>query len=278
MTKILFLDLDGTLLNDQKEISEGNRKAIVEALHAGHKVVISTGRALSSAIELAEKLNFTMEGCYTIAYNGGCIYDIYKKEIVYQQTIPLEYVRYLLDTAHKMGIHAQTYSDTAVISEKDNENLHQYCCNTHMTYEIAKDACAALSHPPCKVLIVDYQNRKPLEYYQETIEEWAKGKVDTYFSCDQLLEVVPPSVSKGNAIRILCEHLNIPMDSTISAGDAENDISMLQTTHVSVVMKNASPHMYAYATYITDHDNNHDGVAEIIEKFMLDTPSPQTSN
>lgn len=260
--------MDGTLLNDQKQISDGNRKAILDALSKGHKIVISTGRALSSAIELAERLQLSMEGCYIIAYNGSCIYDISRKEIIYQQTIPLEYVRYLLDTARKMGIHAHTYSDTAVISEQDNENLHQYCRNTHMTYEVTEDACAALSHPPCKVLIVDYKSRKPLAYYQETIAEWANGKVDTYFSCDQLLEIVPPSVSKGNAIRILCEYLHIPMEATISAGDAENDISMLQTTGISVVMKNAAPHMYAYGTYITEHDNNHDGIAEVIYRFM----------
>ena len=62
-----------------------------------------------------------------------------------------------------------------------------------------------------------------------------------------------------------------PLDGehTISAGDADNDISMLQTTPVSVVMKNADSHMHTYATYITEHDNNHDGVAEAIYKFMI---------
>ena len=74
-TKILFTDLDGTLLNDQKQISEGNLAAIRQALDLGHKVVISTGRALASAKKQAETLGLTMPGCYIIAFNGACIYD-----------------------------------------------------------------------------------------------------------------------------------------------------------------------------------------------------------
>ena len=269
MTKILFLDLDGTLLNDEKQITEGNRQALLKALNAGHKIVISTGRALSCAIDLATRLHFTMDGCYVIAYNGSCVYDMYRQKTVFQKTIPMEYVRFLLTRAKELNIHAHTYSDTEVVTEQDNEHLHQYVHNTQMTYQLVPDACQALEHDPCKVLIVDYHNRQPLEEYQTSILEWAKGKVDHYFSCDQLLEIVPPNVSKGNAIRILCDELNIPMENTISAGDADNDISMLQTTHVSVVMKNAAPHMYSYATYITERDNNHDGIAEVIDKFML---------
>lgn len=269
MTKILFLDLDGTLLNDEKQITAGNQKALQEALAAGHKIVITTGRALSCAIELAHQLHLTMEGCYVIAYNGAAIYDMYHKKTIYQQTIPIKYVRHLLDTAKELHIHAHTYSETEVISEQDNEQLQQYINTTHMSYRIVEDTCKVLIHDPCKVLIMDYHNHEPLERYQNTISEWANGKVDTYFSCSELLEVVPVNVSKGNAIRILCEELGISMENTISAGDADNDISMLQTTHTSAVMKNAASHMHKYATYITEHDNNHDGIAEIIYKFMV---------
>ena len=270
MTKILFLDLDGTLLNDEKQITEGNQRALLDALNAGHKIVISTGRALSCAIELAERLHFTWDGCYVIAYNGSCVYDMFHRQTVFQKTIPMEYVRFLLNRAKELGIHAHTYSDTQVVTEQENADLQQYVHNTQMTYQLVEDACAALDHDPCKVLIVNYLERQPIEAYQSSILEWAKEKVDHYFSCDQLLEIVPPDVSKGNAIRILCQKLEIPIENTISAGDADNDISMLQTTHISVVMKNAAPHMYQYATYITEHDNNHDGIAEVIHKFLLD--------
>lgn len=267
--KILFMDLDGTLLNDEKEITAGNRAAILDALNHGHKIVISTGRALSCAIELAQRLKLTMNGCYIIAFNGGCVYDMYHRRLVYHAQISKEYVRILMDMAHKLHIHAHTYGDSCVLAERDCEDLQIYAANTHMGYKIVPDVCTELGEDPCKVLVVDYKNHELLEAYREAILDWAKGKADCFFSCRELLEVVPPGVSKGNAIRILCRELGIDMEDTISAGDAENDISMLQVTKESVVMKNAESYMHPYATYITEHDNNHDGMAEIIYKFMV---------
>ena len=72
-TRILFTDLDGTLLNDKKEITPGNQEAINQALEAGHKVVISTGRPLASGLIIAERAGLVKEGCYIIAFNGGQI-------------------------------------------------------------------------------------------------------------------------------------------------------------------------------------------------------------
>lgn len=268
-TKILFTDLDGTLLNDQKQISAGNLTAIHMALENGHKIVISTGRALASAKKQAETLGLIMPGCYIIAFNGACIYDIHEKKIIFSETIPLDYVYHLFEEAHKLNIHIQTYDDTQVLTESENDDLFRYCHNTSLGYKVISSVRSELTFSPYKVLAIDYQHHEPLVQFQEQIRTWAEGKIDFYFSCNELLEIVAPGISKGNAIIRLCEQLQIPLEATISAGDADNDISMLQTTHTSVVMKNADPHMHAYATYITEQDNNHDGVAEAIYKFML---------
>ena len=268
-TKILFTDLDGTLLNDQKQISAGNLAAIHMALENGHKIVISTGRALASAKKQAETLGLIMPGCYIIAFNGACIYDIHEKKVIFSETIPLDYVYHLFEEAHKLNIHIQTYDDTQVLTESENDDLFRYCHNTGMEYKVISSVRSELIFSPYKVLVIDYQHHEPLVQFQEQIRTWAEGKIDFYFSCNELLEIVAPDISKGNAIIRLCEQLQIPPEATISAGDADNDISMLQTTHTSVVMKNADPHMHAYATYITEQDNNHDGVAEAIYKFML---------
>ena len=76
--KILFLDLDGTLLNSRREISKGNRAALEKALTLGHRVVINTGRPLKSALIQNRRLGLTMDGCYLIAFNGGILYDSYR--------------------------------------------------------------------------------------------------------------------------------------------------------------------------------------------------------
>ncbi|MBQ0000495.1 MAG: HAD family phosphatase [Clostridiales bacterium] len=267
--KILFLDLDGTLLNDEKKITEGNAEAIRRALVEGHKIVINTGRASSSALRLAGELGLNMEGCYAITYNGACIYDLALKKPVYRVAIPMEHARYTMSLAKELGIHSHTYSEQCVVSETDNPDLQQYLAYTSMTADIVPDPCDYLAEDPCKVLIVDYKKTGALETYVERIKDWAPGKVDYFYSCEELLEIVSPGVSKGNAIRILCKLLDIPLENTVSAGDADNDIPMITTTKIGVVMKNAAPHMRQYGNYVTEHDNNHDGIREIIEKFIL---------
>ena len=89
-TRILFTDLDGTLLNDKKEITPGNRAAVDEALAKGHKIVVTTGRALASGLQIAERVGLTGEGCYVIAFNGGQIYDPYHRETIHGVTFSQE--------------------------------------------------------------------------------------------------------------------------------------------------------------------------------------------
>ena len=85
-TKMIFLDLDGTLLDDNKRLPKENREAIDEALEQGHKVLICTGRPLSSAIKLLPLLGLDKPGCYAITFNGGLIYDAGEKKAIYQVT------------------------------------------------------------------------------------------------------------------------------------------------------------------------------------------------
>lgn len=267
--KILFLDLDGTLLNDEKKVTHRNQKAINKALSLGHKVVIATGRPLPSAILLSEELGLTQEGCYTIAYNGAQIYDLYAHRSIFKETVPLEYVRHLMDEAYRHEIHIQTYSSTHILSEQENPALRKYESLTNLSAQIVPDVITVLTEEPCKVIAIDYDQTGKLKQYESAIAEWSKDKVDSFYSCPQYLEIVSPGMSKGYAIEILCKHLGIPKANTIAAGDAQNDITMLQSAAIAAVMKNASPDIQKYATYVTTKDNNHDGVAEIIEKFIL---------
>lgn len=268
-TKSIFLDLDGTLFTDDKQFSEGNKAALNRALKAGHQVIITTGRPLMSAVAQAKELGFTKKGCYVIAYNGGEIYDMYKKKSLYRKTIPLSVVRQIFDAAWERGLHCQTYNDVEILAEHETDALKAYSSLTKVPYRIVDDVIAALKKEPLKMIVMDYNDQQKLYTYMEETAAIADGKLDRFFSCPEYLEHVAPEVSKGAAIAMLCEYTGIPMCNTIAAGDAENDISMIKAAHIGCAMKNAIPEVKDAADYITENDNNHDGVAEILEKFVF---------
>ena len=268
---MIFLDLDGTLMDDQKKVPENNRNAIKEALQMGHKVIICTGRPLCSAKKLFPLLDMEQKGCYAITYNGGLIYDIYHQKTLFQKTLPLEYVRYIFQKAKEYDIYMQTYSEDEVLCHEDMPEGLAYSTRLKIERRIVPDVFEVLgTEAPCKTLaIAKGYDRKKLEAFREVFTEWAEDKVDLFFSCYEFLEFVPKGISKGAAIRFLAEYLHIPVENTIAVGDAENDIPMIEAAGLGVVMKNADDDIKIYADYITEWDNNEGGVAEVIHKFML---------
>lgn len=273
-TKMIFLDLDGTLLNDKKELPEVNKNAIDAALKAGHKVLICTGRPLCSAIKLLPIFGLDKPGCYAITYNGGLIYDAGAKKAIYQKTLPLDQVKYVFEKAYAFGnVHIQTYTDECLICEYDTKESQDYSRVTKTDRKVVKDIFEELNgQEPCKMLAIAYGcDRKHIEAFRESMMEYCEGKMDVCFSCYEYLEFMPAGINKGNSIRWMCDYMNIPLENTIAVGDAENDITMIKTAGVGAVMKNAGDDIKKYGNYITEKDNNQGGVAEVIRKFMLNS-------
>ncbi len=267
--RILFLDLDGTLLDDQKQIPEENKQALHKAVELGHQVVIATGRALSSAQELMKRLEFDRAGFYCIAYNGGILYDCGKRQVLSQHTLPLEIMLHIAGEAQKRGLFCQTYQGPDILALKDCPELQYYVKKTGMSYRITDDFRHELQGDPHKALIVNLQGRQVLEDFRQELLPWARGKVEMIFSCDQYLEFLPIGVEKGNAVRELCRTLEVPIESSIAVGDEENDRSMIRAAGLGCVMANGISSLKEEAGYVTERDNNHCGVAEVVEKFML---------
>lgn len=267
--KILFTDLDGTLLDDHKNISRQNSEAIETALRAGHKIVVATGRPLVSAIAQSESLGLTYDDCYAISYNGACIYDFSQDKIIYSVPFPKEYLRLVFDLAYDAHLHAQTYSDKGILSELETEALKRYSKITRVPYQVVDDVTRALDSDPYKLIVINYEDRRYLEEFQAKVAPLIQGKLQSFFSCESYLEFTAPGISKGDAICKLCNFLDIPLANTVAVGDAENDIAMLETAAVGAVMANAKDDIKEHGDYVTLADNNHSGVAEVIEKFIL---------
>ena len=269
--QILFTDLDGTLLNDEKEITPGNRRAIQEALAAGKRIVAASGRSLNSTLRKAEQVGLTEPGCFVIAYNGGVIYDCTRRETVFRRTLDQKVLVQMFDEARRRGIYIQTYDREQVVAEPwcDPEVAQWYCKRTSAGYRQIGNVRRDLSEAPVKALMIDLEESGALDGMAAWINESLAGQVDCFYSSTFFLEAVAAGVNKGAAVEELCRLLNIPIDQSVAAGDEANDISMIRAAGIGAAMVNGVPAVKAAADYVTERDNNHDGVAEIIRKFLL---------
>lgn len=267
--KILFIDLDETLLSDDKTISQKNRDAIHRALEAGNYVIVATGRPVESGRIVVKELGLTMPGCYMIAFNGAVLYDCAADRILYEKTIHIQYVYQLFDKAKKAGLYIQTYNKTDILTEVHTKELDYYIDNTRMNYKLLSDVVLGIESEPNKVLLIDLESKKSLVKFQNENRGWTERKLSSFFSCDKYLEYCPLGVSKGACIEYLCSFLNIPIENTVAVGDEENDISMIKSANIGIAVKNAVPRVKEAADYITVNDNNSDAIAEVIDKFIL---------
>ena len=269
--EILFLDLDGTLLNDRKEITEGNRRAIGEALAAGRRIVVTSGRPLKSSLAQARRLGLAGEGCYVIAYNGASIYDCSSGREIFRRTLEWEVLYAIFDEARRREVYVQTYDREDVVTEQEErvENARRYCSALGLDYRVIRDVRRDISAPPVKALFIDYRQREPLESVERWLRTALAGRADCFFSSPYFLEAVPPGMNKGAAVIELCRHLGIDAADAAAAGDEGNDVSMIRAAGLGVAMANAVPAAREAADYVTQRDNNHDGIEEVIRKFML---------
>ncbi len=266
--RILFTDLDGTLLSDDKSISPKNRRAVDQVLAEGNFIAISTGRPLESGKLVAEELGLTKPGCYLIAFNGSVLYDCFARKILHEETIPVSLVQRLFVQAKKSGIYIQTYDRKDILAEEYTKELAYYAERTRMSYRLLQNGASELYEKPYKALLISLSSRQRLEEFKRANAFWTDGKMNAFFSCPEYLEYCPCGAGKGSAVRRLLQILKIPAECAAAAGDEENDISMLQAVKNGAAVKNAAASVKEAAAYVTERDNNHDAVAEVIEKFF----------
>ena len=120
-TRILFTDIDDTLLNAKKEITPEVDAAIRRALDAGHKIVISTGRPLAGALPIVRRLHLDTDGCYAITFNGALIWDCGAGKPLYKNTITKEEAAYIFHKAKEAHFHVQTYDSENILTPADDK-------------------------------------------------------------------------------------------------------------------------------------------------------------
>lgn len=266
--KILFTDMDGTLLNSAKQISPRLHKLLQKMTAAGNRLVLSSGRTQDSIEKVMRYTGLSFPGILVISTNGNAVYDCDAHKFLFQKSVPRNIAQGIIDLAHKRGLHIQSYTDTHVVCERDDAELAFYKKGTGMDALLTDDIMRVVQAPPNKLLAISLESRSCLEPLRRDVLARYGDTVTALFSCDQYLEFFDKTAGKGNAVRYVCGYLNIPLSQAVAVGDAENDISMLDAAGVGAAMANADPAVKRHADFVTANDNDHDGVTEVILRYF----------
>ena len=267
--KLLFVDLDETLLSTDKTISEDNLKAIERMVDAGHGFVINTGRPFLSAYKIVKRYGFNKNNCFLSVFNGSQIYNAKDLKLLFKTGVEKEIARVVFESAAEFNIHVHTYTEDKVVAERKTDMLLQYCKDVDMEYIIVEDAVSFVDKELPKIICADLSDHEKLVKFQNHMKPIVDGKLYNLFSNPRLLEFGSLYSSKGRAIEELSKVLNVSVKDTYSVGDEENDIDMIKTAGTGFAMLNGKETVKEVADIITEFDNNNGGVAWIINNFIL---------
>lgn len=265
--KLIAVDIDGTLLTSQGQLTPEVCQAVAEAKAAGIKVIITTGRPIAGVTSLLEQLNLTDAGDYVITFNGALVQDVASGQDLVKETLSYEDYLSLEFLARKLGVHMHAITKDGIYTA--NRDIGKYTVheaklvNMPVFYRTPEEMS---DKEIVKIMFID----EP-ELLDQAISQIPSDVYDHYTlvkSQPFYLEVVAKTVSKGNAIRHLAKKLGIDMTETMAIGDEENDRAMLEVVAHPVVMENGNPNIKKIAKYITK-SNDESGVAYAIRKWAL---------
>lgn len=266
--KLLVLDVDGTLLNDEREISKRTLAALLKVQQMGVRIVLASGRPTYGLMPLAKTLELGNYGGFVLSYNGCQIIKAQNGEILFERRINPEMLPYLEKKARKNGFAIFTYHDDTLITDSpDNEYIKNEALLNNLKIIREDEFSTAIDFAPCKCMLVS-DKEKALIGLEQHWEKRLAGTLDAFRSEPYFLEVVPCGVNKTNTLGALLEHLGVTREEVIAVGDGVCDVTMLQLAGMGVAMGHSQDSVKVCADYVTA-SNEEDGVALAVEKLIL---------
>lgn len=265
MYKLIAVDMDGTLLREDKTISNRTKNAIKKAVQKGVKVVLASGRPIEGLERYLEELHLSSEDDYVMSFNGSVIQNAKTKEVVSKKILKGSDLKVLYALSKEIGVNIHAFTREGCITPIMNEysmlegringiEVHERDFNT---IDDQEDVIKVMFIDPQPVL-EEAMKKIPAHYYKD----FTVVRSAPYF-----LEFLNKASSKGTGVKALANYLGIKQEEVICIGDAGNDLDMIQFAGLGVAMGNAFDEVKEAADYITC-DNDEDGVAHVIEKFI----------
>ncbi|MBR7080033.1 MAG: HAD family phosphatase [Treponema sp.] len=266
--KLIALDLDDTLLDSHQKISEETVHTLRRAASLGIYVVLCSGRAEDAILPFVRKLDIagTQSGRYIIAVNGCSIFDLHKRQRIYNQFVAPEILLHANRRAKEFGLVTEVYDPDTIHTDEETKwtRLDVDLCGLKMN--VVKDYEEFLKQGFVKMLIPG--EPELLQKLQATLKSDFGNKASVFISKPYFLEILPPDCGKGQAISYLAKHLELD-GGTMGFGDSMNDETMIKLCTYGVAMKNGLEEIKEMADFVTAKTNDEDGIADFIQRFVL---------
>lgn len=265
--KLLVMDLDGTLVNDRKEITPATLYALNKIQQQGVRIVLASGRPTFSIRPLAEQLRLKEYGGYILSYNGARIENCSNDELLFSMILPEKVLPYLYKCSQESGYSILAYQDGYVVTEHDQDSyVKMVSFGNKMPIRKLTDFLKEIKLPLHKCLMVG--NPEGLHHWELKMRDEIGHEMSVYRSSPFIMELVPFGIEKARSLAQLVSHLGLTAEQVVAVGDGYNDISMLQYAGMGIAMRNAVPEVQKAANWTTTRSNNEDGIVEIIEKLF----------
>ncbi|MBC2297767.1 HAD family phosphatase [Listeria welshimeri] len=275
-TQAIILDIDGTLLNDDKKISPETKKALITAQQNGVKLILASGRPTTGMHLYAEQLEMEKYHGLLVSYNGAKVVDCQTKEELFNQTLTIAEGKAVLEHMKQFEVKVMIDKDDYMyvnnvydcyITYKDEEiNIIQYESRGGNFKLCEKEDLAAF---------LDYRINKILTagdpgYMQKNYQAMMapfKNTLNCVFTADFYFEFTAKNIDKAKALDTVLTPMGIHAENIIAFGDGHNDITMVKYAGTGIAMDNAVPELKAVANSIT-LSNNKDGIAHVLNNFI----------
>lgn len=265
--ELLVLDIDGTVTNSQKEVLARTRDAVIRIQKQGVKVVLASGRPPEGIFPVARTLQMDQYDSYLLAFNGGKIIRMRTGECIFEKCLPAHIPRRLQLDAKEESLGMGAYGKGVILAGTlPNQYLElesrvsqmpmEYHENLGTEMDLVVNQCILTGDP-------DVLNRVEATLCRRYFHE-----AEIFHSEPFYLEVSPKNVNKAYGLKYLLRLLNVSWKKMVCCGDSYNDIKMLQYAGRGVAMKNAPEAVKMVADYVTEHDNDHDGIVEVVRRFF----------
>ena len=264
--KLIAMDLDGTLNNDQKVITEKTKAALMAAQKKGIRLALASARPSPGLFKERDILRLQDYQGILMSYNGGRIVDAATGKVLFETSMDLEETKQVLRKLESLPV--TPILDDGVqfyVTDKNGFKVDYECKNNNMVCSEVGNLADFLTFAPIKILMSVQPEQ--LKAVQKQIADFLPESLTVVQTAPFYLEVIPRVINKGQGIRDICSVLGMDTAEVISFGDAENDIPMLRAAGMGVAMGNAAEAVKAAADMVT-LSNNEDGIAAALEKLL----------